>query len=215
MDVVIPLPHKEKVLYQQHADYIRPGTYQFRLVLDNGVCGLSKSDTLSMLVKYPSWIIEQNWMDVVAPLTAEYNGGYQFGQYEWYVNGERQQTNGTPYLYSQTLRVGDQVVLYATRIGDSYSIPTCPLTISLAGDDAYETPIMIYPNQAPRQKPSVTLKANKEGSYRIISSAGHVCEEGWFEDGEQTITLPYVQGCYIIRCTTKEGYSSVHKVMIY
>ena len=215
LDVVIPLPHKEKVLYQQHADYIRPGTYQFRLVLDNGVCGLSKSDTLSMLVKYPSWIIEQNWMDVVAPLTAEYNGGYQFGQYEWYVNGERQQTNGTPYLYSQTLRVGDQVVLYATRIGDSYSIPTCPLTISLAGDDAYETPIMIYPNQAPRQKPSVTLKANKEGSYRIISSAGHVCEEGWFEDGEQTITLPYVQGCYIIRCTTKEGYSSVHKVMIY
>ena len=107
------------------------------------------------------------------------------------------------------------MVLYATRIGDSYSIPTCPLTISLAGDDAYETPIMIYPNQAPRQKPSVTLKANKEGSYRIISSAGHVCEEGWFEDGEQTITLPYVQGCYIIRCTTKEGYSSVHKVMIY
>ena len=215
MDVVIPLPRKDKVLYQQHADYIRPGTYQFRLVLDNGVCGLSQSETLSMLVKYPSWIIEQNWMDVVAPLTAEYNGGYQFGQYEWYVNGERQQTNGTPYLYSQTLRVGDQVVLYATRIGDSYSIPTCPLTISLAGDDSYETPIMIYPNQAPKQKPVITLKASAQGTYRIISSAGHICEAGAFEEGEQMITMPYVAGCYIIRCTTKEGYTTTHKVMIY
>ena len=53
-----------------HPYYIRPNYYNFSLVLDNGVCGNGRMDNIRFLVKYPSWIIEQNWNDVVAPLNA-------------------------------------------------------------------------------------------------------------------------------------------------
>ena len=79
---VVPMPHKDKIIYQDHTAYVRPNNYTMRLALDNGVCGVSRSDSISLLIRYPSWILEQNWDNVVVPLRKEYNGGYEFGNYE-------------------------------------------------------------------------------------------------------------------------------------
>lgn len=215
MSVEVPMPKKSGVLYNQHTDYVRPDNYTLRLVLDNGVCGFSKSDTLSMLVKYPNWIIEQNWNDVVSPLKAEYNGGYQFGLYDWYVNGQRQPNNGSSYLYSPQLRAGDEVVLYATRIGESYAIPTCPLTIIVPQEDIYSTPIMVYPTVTSKRRPAITHKAYTNGQYKIFSSTGHLAGVGEFESGETEIVLPYVEGCYIIQSATSDGRTYINKVVVY
>ena len=209
----IDLPKYTSVVYQGHTNYVRPDYYTMRLVLDNGVCGTSRSDSLKLLIKYPTWIIEQNWGDVVAPLKAELNGGYEFSQTEWYVNGVLQPNDGLGYLHSDKLRAGDQVVMMATRKGDNYAIPTCPLTITTPLPNTNPYPILVYPTQAPRYAPNVTISAPLEGQFEVYSSTGMIIMTGEFGEGETIVTLPSVSGIYFIR-TTQGTETETHKVIL-
>ena len=217
VDIVaeVPMPHKSKVLYQEHTAYVRPNYYTMRLALDNSVCGVSRSDSLTLLIRYPSWILEQNWDDVVAPLRAEYNGGYEFGAYTWYVNDAVFPNDGLPYLYTKSLKPGDQVVLYATRIGESYAIPTAPLTITKAIPDVTQYPVLVYPTAASKMSPRVTIEAHNDGNYKVYDSTGKLFSTGSFESGETAVELPAVTGCCLIQATTEDGYRLTQKVIIY
>ena len=211
----VPMPHKTKVVYQEHTEYVRPNYYTMRLALDNGVCGVSRSDSLSLLIRYPSWIIEQNWDDVVAPLRAEYNGGYEFGAYTWYVNDAPYANGGLPYLYSKTLKPGDQVVLYATRIGESYTIPTAPLTITAPVPNVFPNPVLVYPTAVSKVKARVNIQSESDGTYKVYSSTGQLFSTGDFESGEHEVALPAVSGCCFIQATTNDGYSITQKILVY
>ena len=208
----VALPQFNSVAYENHSHYVRPDYYTMRLVLDNGVCGTSRSDSLKLLIKYPSWIIEQNWNDVVAPLKAELNGGYEFTQTEWYVNGVLQPNNGLGYLHSDKLRTGDQVVMMATRKGDNYAIPTCPLTITTSGS-GIPYPILVYPTQTPRYTPIITIAAPQDGTFEVYSSTGMIIMTGEFTEGETKVTLPTISGIYFIRTHQGEEVET-HKVIL-
>ena len=217
VDIVaeVPMPKKEKVVYQEHTAYVKPDYYTMRLALDNGVCGLSRSDSLSLLIKYPSWIIEQNWDNVVAPLQPAYNGGYEFGAYKWFINEAEFENDGLPYIYSNSLKPGDRVVLHATRIGESYAIPTAPLVITKPVPDVFPNPVLVYPNATTKAKHSVTLKAAQNGTYFVYSTTGQLFSTGIFETGEQLIDLPATSGCCLIRATTADGFILTEKIIIY
>jgi hypothetical protein len=209
-----PVPTKKDVVYLDHTAYVRPNKYGMRLVLDNGVCGMSQSDSLVVLVKYPSWIIEQNWNDVVAPLKKEYNGGYEFSQMDWYINGSIQPNNSLGYLHSNRLKDGDEIVMIATRKGDNYSIPTCPLIISINNNSSYDEPILVYPTRAPRFAARITIDAPQGGEYTIYSSTGMIISSGKLEEGAMQVNLPPTCGMYFVRTTHGEK-SDTHKVVIY
>ena len=210
----VTMPVKTEVVYQGHTNYVRPNRYSLRLVLDNGVCGVSRSDSLTLLVKYPNWIIEQNWNDIVAPLRKELNGGYEFTQTNWYINGTLQPNNGLGYLHSSKLRIGDEVVMEATRKGESFAIKTCPLVITEAKPDALPNPIIVYPTQAPRHMPVITIEAPRGGQYAIYSSTGSLLSEGKMEEGTTQVKLPSVCGIYFIH-TSQGKDTETHKVLLY
>ena len=209
----VPMPVITTLAYENHPYYIKPNTYKLRLVLDNGVCGLSKSEDLQLEIKYPSWIIEQCWNDVVVPLKQAYNGGYEFSQVDWIVNGVRQQNNGKGYL-QHTFSDGDEVVMMATRKGENYAIETCPLTIGIKPNLTYDDPILVYPTQAPRARALVKVKAPRGGEYELYNSTGLIISSGQLISGENELTLPATSGIYFIR--TKQGDEvTSHKVLIY
>lgn len=208
------MPRFQNIVYQEHTYYVRPDYYHVRLVFNNGYCEQSQSDTLTFLVRYPNWILEQNWGDVVAPLGTLYNGGYDFSQTEWYINGTRVTTNGLGYLHEDNLREGDEVYMLATRRGENYAVPTCPLIITRAPFDVYTTPVLVQPTQAPRHAPIVTIEAPQEGQYAIYSTTGMFIGNGPVEEGKTTVTLPAVSGIYFIRVTQGKETSS-HKVVVY
>ena len=210
----VPMPQFPNVAYQGHPYYVRPDYYTVRLALDNGVCGINLSDSMTLLVKYPSWILEQNWDDVVAPLKSEYNGGFEFSQIEWWVNGLKQTNTPQGYLHHDGLAVGDQVVMWATRRGESVSIPTCPLTIQTPAAPYYETLVIVYPTQTPKQMPNITVEAPKEGRYDIYSSTGLLLQSGTLDEGKTILTLPAVNGIYFIR-TFQGRDAETHKVILY
>ena len=209
-----PIPKKTDVVYLEHTTYVKPNRYSLRLVLDNGVCGFSRSDSLMMTVKYPNWIIEQNWDNIVAPLRKELNGGYEFIQTNWYINGALQPNDGLGYLHSDKLHYGDEVVMEATRKGDSYPIQTCPLVITLPKPNVLENPIIVYPTQAPRHMPIITIQAPQGGQYMIFSATGSLIGEGKMGEGSTSVTLPNASGMYFIR-TTQNEQMQTHKVLIY
>ena len=208
------VPTKTDVIYLEHTSYIKPNKYYLSLVLDNGVCGQSRAENIELNVKYPSWIIEQNWNDIVVPLKKELNGGYEFSQADWIVNGVRQLNNGRGYL-EYNFRDGDEVVMIATRKGENYAIETCPLIISINPNMAYDDPILIYPTQAPRQMPNIHIEAPKDGTYEVYGSTGTLLFTGTFNEGETLVTLPAVSGIYFIRTTAQGAEPETHKVIIY
>lgn len=210
----IPIPQRTGTCYNGKPTYIRPDWYSMRLVLDNGVCGQSRSDSMSFLIKYPSWIIEQNWDDVVAPLKPECNCGYEFSHIEWYVNDKVQPNNGLGYLHNDALEPGDKVVMSAIRKGENYAIPTQPLVIQAVATPFNEYPIIVYPTQVPRHTPIVTIEAPSEGRYEVFSSTGVLVSSGMLEEGKTQVTLPGNNGIYFIRAIDGDAISS-HKVLIY
>ena len=195
-----------------HPYYIRPNYYNFSLVLDNGVCGNGRMDNIRFLVKYPSWIIEQNWNDVVAPLNAERNGGYEFSDTRWYINNTFQ--SGTMgYLHSDQLQAGDEVYMEARRKGENTYIPSCPITIT-KWNNGTEYPVILSPSYAPKHMPTVSIVAPKDGTYDVYSSTGTLLFSGSFVEGTTPITLPSVNGIYFIRTHVGEQHET-HKAVIF
>lgn len=210
----VPLPQFRNVVYQTHTAYVQPNYYSLRVELDNGICGIERSDSIEMLIRYPSWVIEQNWQDIVIPLKAEYNGGYEFVKTEWYVNHVLQPSTGNNYLQSAALAPGDEVMMMAVRRGENVAIPSCPIVITEFTSKVYDTPVIIYPTQAPRHLPIVTIEAANEGQYEIYSSTGTLIGHGQLGTEPLQVSLPSVSGMYFIR--TKFGKDSkTHKVLIY
>ena len=211
----VRIPQFADTCWNGHARYVRPDNYTVKLVLDNGPCGESRTEDLQFQIKYPSWIIEQNWDDVVAPLKPECNCGYNFSQTQWFVNNQIQANTGEGYLHSDALNVGDEVVMNAKRKGESYFIPTYPLKIKVYDWQMYDTPILkISPKHAPHYNPYITIDAEVEGVYEIYSSAGNFVSRGSFEQGKTTVTLPTISGLYIIR-THVDNETMTHKVILY
>jgi hypothetical protein len=208
------MPERSELLYLDHVDYVRPDYYGARLVFDNGHCPQSVSDSLTFLVRYPNWIIEQNWDDVVAPLKPELNGHYIFSQYDWYINGSRQPNDGLGYLHNNNLQVGDEIVLMATRQGESYAIPTCPLVITQAPAQVYPYPVLVYPTSMPRHAPIVTIDSQEDGRYAIYTTSGICIIAGEFGIGQSYLTLPATNGMYLIVTTTEQSQKT-HKVIVY
>ena len=213
--VSIPVPHYTDTCYENHRKYIKPGYYSVQVQLDNGACARSESETVEFLVKYPSWIIEQNWQDIVAPLNANCNCGYEFSKVEWKDEKDYPYVSkASDYLHNPYLKVGDQVVMWATRKGEKVAIPTHPLTIVPYTWQRYDDPILVYPTQAPRRMPIISIKAPQGGQYAIYSSTGSLITQGQMGEGVTSVTLPNASGMYFIR-TTHDEQVQTHKVLIY
>lgn len=187
--ILINMPHT--------TPYIRPNTYNVTLHLDNGVTK-SKYD-VEFVMHYPSWIIQQNWQDVVAVLNAQHNGGYYFDNYEWFVNRQPIGTHDS-YLYFPQLKVGDEVVLYLTRTGENYSISTCPLIIEDQPIYIHENPTVVYPTKLKKDQRYITIETYEHGcSYYLFDILGRVIDYNKCDANQQNmLEIPNQSGVFFI-----------------
>ena len=204
------LPQKE------NGDYVRPDYYTARMIMDNDICasaGVSAYE-IEFLVKYPSWIIEQNWNDVVALLNERYNGGYLFSSYAWYVNGSKTSETG-PYIYMpNTLAIGDEVVVAPTRKGEDYEVPSCPIVIyDKSPELVSDFPVLA--NATPIRG-QFQIHAQAEGTYVLYSYTGIAIANGTYHMGDElTINTRATAGCYLLRLETKEHGARTVKLILW
>lgn len=204
-----PIPQRD------NTTYLRPDYYHATLLVDNSVCvpDSQSAQAVTLLVRYPSWIIEQNWNDVVALLNENYNGGYTFTAYEWIVN-DVPTGNHLSYLYlPSTLGTGDEVSIMLTRPGDTYSVPSCPIVIyDKTPELVSEYPVMAHPTGIRGQ---IRIVAGTDGEYTLYTMTGALITTGTFKNGEQTYIQTHVaDGCYLLRLSTPSHGVQTKKIKL-
>ena len=204
-----PIPQRDST------SYVRPDYYHARLVLDNSVCVPDSQSEMSLelLLRYPSWIIEQNWNDVVAVLNERYNGGYVFSDYQWFINGNESGLN-TPYIYlPQTMSTGDEVVVALTRSGQDYAVPSCPIIIyDKSPELVSEFPVLCGALDAPGR---FFIRSAAEGSYTLYSPLGRLMSSGAYRPGDYLeVQTQTAAGCYLLRLTTEAYGTRTVKIIL-
>ena len=196
-------------------DYVRPDYYKAILTVNNDICSKSEQAhyEVQMLVRYPSWIIEQNWNDVVALLNENFNGGYRFSKYEWIVN-DNPTGNELSYLYLPTsLGSGDAVSVALTRQGENYSVPSCPIVIyDKTSELVSEYPVLAHPTQVRGQ---IRIVTQTDGEYALYTTTGALVTRGNYRGGDQLFIQTHVaEGCYLLRLSTQSHGVLTKKIIL-
>ena len=201
---------------KENGDYVRPDYYNARLTMDNNLCHNAGTATydVQVLVRYPSWIIEQNWNDVVALLNEDYNGGYRFSAYEWVVN-DSPTGNHRSYLYlPETLGMGDEVAVLLTREGENYSVPSCPITIyDKTPELVSDYPVLAHPSGVRGQ---FVIEAEERGTFTLYTITGQRVTSGAFAAGQSLLVKTNgAEACYLLRLSTPTHGAKTLKLIIH
>lgn len=218
MVITVPIPYADP---NDPTTYPKPDIYSVRLVLDNGICMHKETDCIhdsTFMMSYPQWITEQRHGDVIAILNEQFNGGYNWSQFQWY-HGETLLVGETkPYLYVPTgLIVGDQYHVQLVRDGEVDEFPTCPVTITIDPIINNYAPTMGYLSVTPTcvhvGHPYITILSRKDGSYRITTSGGSLVSQGVFRADATEVEVPAAYGMYIVQLwsndTPEEPYRAI------
>jgi hypothetical protein len=194
---------------------VRPNYNKALLTVNNNVCAKTEQAhyEIQLLVRYPSWIIEQNWNDVVALLNENYNGGYRFSKYEWILN-DNTTDNHLSYLYLPTsLGSGDEVAISLTREGENYAVPSCPIIIyDKSSELVSDYPVLAHPTGVPGQ---IRIVAQTDGEYALYSTTGTLITTGTYRGGEQYfIQTQLAEGCYLLRLSTATNGVQTKKIIL-
>ena len=203
--------------------FVRPDYYRASLFFDNGTCQDSVTQQLNIVipVRYPSWIMEQHWLDAIGILSYDYNDGYDFTAFQWYRNDTLMPGETKPYYYyPQYLTVGAEYTVALTREGEDYAVLTCPLIPDMSGQQSL-TPTMPYVSVVPtlvvREHPVVNILCVNPGNYELYDTYGALYRSGRFIPGAHNafeLTLPSVPGVYVFHLADDSGVTRTVKVLV-
>jgi len=205
ISIVLPFPR------DKNNGKVRPDVYPVTLYVGNGYCDATPyALTFDLHVNYDSAVIRQHFNNVVSVLNSAYNGGYIFSGYMWFVNGSMVIDATESNLYLPSLVPGDIVYAMLRRQNEKDFIPTCPITIKPYTDlQPYPTldGTLFVPGSM------AGLNSPEAGAYSIYDMKGMLISTGRFLDGENSIAMPYVSGCYLLHVVT-DSYTYTFKVVV-
>ena len=221
MTITIPTPLRDG----DRTQYPRPDIYGFRLILDNGFCQRPMQDCYTdstFIMNYPAWLLEQRHGDVIAILNEQYNGGYTWSEFQWYLGDSLLIGQTQPYLYIPTgLSIGKEYHVRLTRENETRDFQTCPITAvgNPIVDDYAPTMgyLAVTPTCVLPGNPVINILSRKDGAYRITTSNGHLVTQGVFRADVTPVSLPSTTGMYIVQLwsadTPEEPYRAI-KVLV-
>ena len=189
----------EEVMQIPYTD-VRAGVYSVKLTgLYRGLEVFEQQVDLTFL--YPSTVMRKRWNDVVAVVTYDYNGGYNFVAFQWYRNGEM--IPGATHSYiNETLVVGTEYSVFLTE-DNGTKLMSCPLLIDGAvGVDILEqVDIFLYPTLLIGGQ-NAKCKASEAATIYLYDMMGNLISEFNVEVGESELEMPYVAGAYMAKIIT-------------
>lgn len=198
------LPH----LFETAFQYVRPDYYTVDIEIKNGICNDTiYRYTIPLLVRYPSWLLEQKWNDVVAILNEENNGGYRFSSYEWYRNGDLVQRTNRSYLYlPDGMQPGDVIEAHLIREGEDYAIPTGAISIVNNAEKQESDKLVLITFDEQKR---VRIQSERSGYYHIYTLSGQLIDSDICHEGETILPDHAVsRGIYFVRVELSDG--SIH-----
>ena len=202
--------------------YIRPDDYSAAISF-HGVCLDDRLTTTAFRfsLRYPSWLMEQHWNDVIGVLVDSLNGGYHFTDFQWYKDDVRIPGETHPYLYCpQYLEETSEYSVALTRSSDGKTFMTCPMIPSLARPQTLSPQqpyISVVPTLVVRENPVVNILCVNDGEFDVYDSYGRKVDAGHFVPGVHNayeVHLPSTSGVYVFSLRESSGLSRNIKVIV-
>lgn len=146
--------------------------------------------TLRLVFDYPTTIFEQQWNDLIAILTHDYNGGYDFTAFQWYRDGECLFGETHSYLH-QPLDFGAEYTVLLTN-EEGVQLMSCPFV----AEDKSES--SIYPTMLSSGE-EIRCRSTIEAELYIYSSSGKLLRQLSIPQGTTMIAMPYPIGVYMFK----------------
>lgn len=198
-------------------NYLKPDDYvAYVYPLDSVRGDKDITMVLPLQVKYPSWVIDQHWNDMIAVLSKGYNGGYEFSAYQWFADGKPIDGETKGYLYipgNLTADVAYSVAL--TRKDDGKTYSTCPIFFEPQADreGSQEQYVSVYPTFVVKENPSINILTNTTGTFTLYNALGRLILSGDFSNNME-ITLPAKTNCFFFYFECADGTKQASKIIV-
>lgn len=185
-DTIVYFHAKEATIFVPRRG-VHPGTFTCEVALVHDADVLSTA-SFSFTLLYSASVLEQAWNDVVAVLTHDFNGGYNFAAYQWYENGELLIGETHSYLYRPLIMGGEYSALLTET--DGTQSMTCPLIAE------YQKDISLYPTILKPQQ-MIQCHVSQEAELWLYDALGRVVGHYPLPEGDTYISAPGATGVYI------------------
>ena len=188
---------------------IRPDKYDGVITFNNMECGNAEVG-LSFDVLYPDTIIAQRWNDVLALKNSEYNGGYEFISYQWFLNGQPLEGYTTSQYYTGLdLDFEGEYQLLLTRADDGISAFTCSIVPTKHSQEELENiGVLVFTSDV------INVDIPKKSKCYLYNTSGLLYSVYDLQEGMNFIEMPSLAGIYIMKFDYLDGNIEIRKVVI-
>ena len=190
---------------------VRPDKYDATIVFDNMECGNAEV-VFAFDVYYPSDIITQRWNDVLALKKEDYNGGYEFVGYQWFLDGHPLDGFDGSQLYKEghNLKFDGEYQVLVTRADDGVSMMTCSFVPTQYSEEELEDMgVLIFTRET-----TISVDLPQSARCCIYNMSGVLCWELDLSEGDNEIDIPCESGIYIVRFNYNNGGVDVRKMIV-
>jgi hypothetical protein len=198
------MPYTASNTYTIQYDSVRAGVHEVTAVaLFHGVEVATYTFALNYL--YPNTILEQRYNDMIAILTHDYNGGYDFAAFQWYKDGILLPGETHSYL-NQPLSFESEYSVLLTNT-EGLQLMSCPFTPESKSD------LSVYPTFVKEGSPVIcrTTEPLQLGVYHV---SGVLLYEQDLSVGRNEIYLPAVSGVYLLLFKAENHIERNMKVIV-
>ncbi len=175
-------------------DSVESDIYYANICFSNSTC--TKEYSVRFNVDYSSNIIVNKWNGVLALLNSQYNGGYNFKEFQWYKDGEELSNETNSYIDTRDYLNTDTSANFAVKItrDDDVILFTCLYHYS---SDISSSEIAIYPTIVNRNQ-SITVTSENKGQATIWSTLGGKKQTTELTNGTNKIPGLNEPGTYVL-----------------
>lgn len=188
---------------------VRPNSYEVDFTFYNSDCG-NVDTTLVFDVLYPDSVVAQRWNDVLVVKNSNYNGGYEFVAYQWFLNGVPLEgfTTSQYYTGSNLDFNGDYQVLL-TRKDDGVSVLTCSFVpTEFSKEELENTGVVVFASDV------INVETPKAAKCYVYSMSGLLYSVSDLEEGVNIIDMPKEAGVYIMQFNYLDGDVEIRKIVV-
>ncbi len=198
------MPYTASNTYTIQYDSVRAGVHEVTAVaLFHGVEVATYTFALNYL--YPNNIFEQRYNDLIAILTHDYNGGYDFAAFQWYKDGVLLPGETHSYL-NQPLSFESEYSVLLTNT-EGLQLMSCSFTPESKSD------LSVYPTFVKEGSP-VICRTTEPLQLSVYHVSGVLLYEQDLSVGRNEIYLPAVSGVYMLLFKAENHIERNMKVIV-
>ncbi|MDR1682368.1 MAG: hypothetical protein LBS25_03125 [Candidatus Symbiothrix sp.] len=190
---------------------VRPGYYGGKFIFNSNLCGVLERD-FSFTALYPSDIIFQRWNNLLSLKNSAYNGGYTFGDYQWYKNGDVIPGATQSYFYAGedlSLDFSASYNVEITRVDDGEKLFTCPFfPVKFDDGDITIKPSLLKKGQ------SVEIEVPESGVAELYNMMGLKITGIKLEKGGNGLNCPVSKGVYLLNIRLDGGRNKIFRISV-